>query len=132
MIIHTGPLMRKVYYVGSVNFNTPTAFNRKLHPKPYLARLIDMKKRILFEIFLDKSFIIGIIYLTIIPLNTGVCHGCKKEYKNPGAARAWIAQSSAAKCDGQDLYRKRIFRFFRLMSRHLYKKRHGCIICGKK
>jgi hypothetical protein len=22
--------------------------------------------------------------------------------------------------------------FFRLMSRHLYKKRHGCIICGKK
>jgi len=100
----------KVYYAESVKINVPhrleptwSSYCPKKALSPVFCLYLAQKQ-------LDTSFKYGIIYLTIMPLRIGSCHGWSKGYKKQDSARARRTQSSSRKRDRRDLRRQRFFR----------------------
>ena len=106
----------KVYYASNVKINLPHVLEQ-INCK--MLRIFSINATLMHNFIkkaLDKDKNKGIIYLTIIPLCTGECHGCAKEQKKPGFTSAGISQPSSTTCDQQDVYRQRIFRSLRSCS----------------
>lgn len=123
----------KSYYAASAKVNVPQKISQECLLLPFAMAIYALCWHWLLKISLDILLNKGIIYLTIIPLNTGDCHGCEKELKNSSSTRARIAQFSTTKRNGQNFFWKRIFRSSRPCSGKVRdaspcrsRRPHGC------
>ena len=113
MMVGCTPRHCKAYYAAYVKINTPYRLKATCYYYSVRKRVKRLSCQYLLKKGLDTAFYGGIIYLTIMPLRIGVCHGRSKECKNQGSAGARIAQLASAENDRRNLRRQRVFRLVR-------------------
>lgn len=100
----------KGYYAVNVKFNLPHILDLPERKIMHIFPKNTILKKFFLKIPLDNDAKKGIIYLTIIHLSKGECHGCAKKQKKSGFTNARVSQSSSPTCYQQNFYRQRIFR----------------------